>query len=161
MHDDSGYRQSRPPASTIPAWGGPQTHGCLPNHQTATQTVLPVGSRRQPSPAGDSAETNPMRQEANRIDLRLRCDLDGACAARLGDRLVRVLAADTRRIVLWVSGDMPPSPEAACLVNSLGRHMAREGRWRRVELRGEGPGFDALVTAYRQGLALPPASRKE
>ncbi|WP_300162544.1 hypothetical protein [Solidesulfovibrio sp.] len=93
------------------------------------------------------------RSGGRRYDVRLRCDLDAAQAARLGDRLVRALADGVGRIVLWVEGTRPPSAEAACLVNSLGRLVAREGRWQGVEMRGQGVGFRALFAAFRQGQA--------
>ena len=93
------------------------------------------------------------RSGGRRYDVRRRCDLNAVQAARLGDRLVRALADDVGRIVLWIEGTRPPSAEAACLVNSLGRLVAREGRWQGVEMRGQGVGFRALFAAFRQGQA--------
>ncbi len=110
---------------------------------------------------GEAQGRPPAEHRGARFDVRLPGDLDAAGAVRLGDRLVRALDGGATRIVIWVSGETAPSPEATSLVNSLGRHMARDGRWRRVELRGAGPGFAALVAAYRQGLDPSAARRKE
>jgi hypothetical protein len=99
-------------------------------------------------------------RSGGRIDLRLPSDLDAAGAARLGDRIVRALEAGATRLVLWVATRRPASVEAVSLVDSLGRHMARDGIWRKAELRGVGPGYEALLAAYRRGLAGHPRRPK-
>lgn len=129
-----------------------------------TRTARTAGAKRhRPNGAvgadADAGCPAPGRS-GGRVDLRLPSDLDAAGAARLGDRLVRALEAGATCIVLWVASRRAASVEAVSLVDSLGRHMARDGVWRKAELRGEGPGYEALLAAYRRGLAGHPRRSK-
>ena len=161
MRDDTCYPQAGlpPPQSPIPA--GPD----VPDRRAIRLDAVPP-SGRLPTPARNFprrerlAGPPPSRAAGPRYDMRLRCDLDAVQAARLGDRLVRALSEGVGRIVLWIEGTHPPSVEAICLVNSLGRHMGREGGFQGVEMRGQGPGFHALVTAFRQGQAGAASARE-
>ncbi|WP_428560207.1 MAG: hypothetical protein ACP59X_16035 [Solidesulfovibrio sp. DCME] len=157
-----GRTGSAGPVPCRPEAGAGQAVAALP---PGPRGFAPETATDRPQPPenalGEAQGRYAVGHRGPRLDVRLPVDLDAARAVRLGDRLVQALAAGATHIVLWVLGEAPPSPEAASLVNSLGRHMARDGRWRRVGLRGAGPGFEALVAAYRQGLAPRPARRKE
>ena len=154
MRDDTSHPQTGlpPPQNPIPA--GPDA----PNRRAVRLDAGPPSVRfpaqvRNFPRREHLAGPPPSRAAGPRYDMRLRCDLDAAQAARLGDRLVRALSEGVGRIVLWIEGTHPPSVEAICLVNSLGRHIGRECGFQGVEMRGQGPGFRALVAAFRQGQA--------
>ncbi len=113
------------------------------------------GPRPRPPAVGEAS-----RQPDNGIVIRLQNDPDPERLRLLGDMLVRSLALDTGPIIIRIQGSWRPSPEAAGLFNSLGRHMAREGRNNTIRLCGDGPAHDALMRAYRQGLVRPRPTRR-
>jgi len=70
----------------------------------------------------------------------------------LGDCLIRAMADDARHIILRLEKPDAPPPEAEGLLESFGRHIAREGGWRLVEIRGGGQAARALAEAFGRGL---------
>jgi hypothetical protein len=161
MRDDTRHPQAGLPPPPCPAPAGPDAPDRCAVRLDAGPPSRRIPARARNFPRRERlAGPPPSRTAGPRYDIRLRCDLDAVQAARLGDRLVRALSEGVGRIVLWIEGTRPPSAEAACLVNSLGRHMAREDDFQGVEMRGQGPAFHALVAAFRQGQAGAASARE-
>ncbi len=161
MRDDTRHPQAGLPPPPCPVPADPDAPDRCAVRLDARPPSRRIPARARNFPRRERlAGPPPSRTAGPRYDIRLRCDLDAVQAARLGDRLVRALSEGVGRIVLWIEGTRPPSAEAACLVNSLGRHMAREDGFQGVEMRGQGPAFHALVAAFRQGQAGAASARE-
>ncbi len=130
----------------------PLDHGSGPGERGEEQ-----GRARRTDRAAVVPEAGRVRlaRSEGRVDIRLPAGLSEACLQALGDCLVEALCGRAERIVLR-TGTVGAVPFGACsLLESFGRHLAGEGRDRRFEILGRGPGVEALTAAFRRGCARP------
>jgi len=95
-----------------------------------------------------------------RLDILIEGSLGESTTRNLGDCLVRAMVDDARHIIFWLGKTEAACQEALGLLESFGRHIARNKIWRVVEIRGRGDLARDLTGAFARGFERPQYRRR-